>query len=368
MRSTLQSINWKFELGAQNIDEVYDRFCSIYNSLCEQFITKRPANTRKKKKSPWMTPELTLLSNKKRRLFFENLRTRWKSSSKIRAYRRIVKELSSKTRVAIMSFERSLAFDKNPKRLFSYAASRNSDIDTSIATIKAPSGVTLTAPHDIADCLNSHFASVFQIESEYSHEAISQLNSTTELSNVLFLESDIESKIAKLDRTKSIGVDGIHPHVLSECAAEFALPLSIIFSKSFNQSSLPSKWRKANVTPIFKNGSRTDPSNYRPISLTSVPCKIMEDIVRDAMMLHLRVNNLLAPQQHGFVPRKACNTNLIETVDTVTALMAEKKPIDIVFIDFSKAFDRVPHKRLNHKLKCLGIVGRLVNWIESKPS
>jgi hypothetical protein len=91
----------------------------------------------------------------------------------------------------------------------------------------------------------------------------------------------------------------------------------------------------------------------------------METIVRDAVMLHLRVNNLLASQQHGFVPRKACNTNLIETVDIVTALMAEKKPVDMVFIDFSKAFDRVPHKRLVQKLKSLGIADQLVSWIEA---
>jgi hypothetical protein len=209
----------------------------------------------------------------------------------------------------------------------------------------------------------NQFASVFQIESgdlpqlSLSHEL------TSALGNVLFSEVDIAERLSSLDTSKSIGLDGIHPHVLRECAEELAKPLAMIFTRSLSTSSLPNVWRRANVTPIFKKGSRIEPSNYRPISLTSIVCKLMESIIRDSIMIHLCVNNLLTPQQHGFVPKKACSTNLIEKVDIVTSLMKDKKPVDIVFFDFSKAFDKVPHGRLVSKLQSLGIQGQLLGWI-----
>lgn len=124
-------------------------------------------------------------------------------------------------------------------------------------------------------------------------------------------------------------------------------------------------WRSANVTPLFKKGSRLDRGNYRPVSLTSVPCKVLESVVRDALVVHLTVNNLICSEQHGFVPRKACVTNLLETVDFVTKNMSERTPTDIIFLDFAKAFDKVPHRRLMHKLECMGIGGQAINWIRA---
>jgi len=311
-----------------------------------------------------MSSELVRLDNKRKRLFNFNMRTNWKSAPKVRNYRRTLRELMSKSRAAIISFERRLAFNKDPKHLFSYVRRRNT-VDTSITALKTRSGLSVTAPREIADLLNSHFASVFQVESETLPDYSPANLVNSELGSVAFLEADIADRLAGLDRSKTAGVDGIHSHVLSACSDALAKPLAIIFSASLRSSSFPSAWRKANVTPIFKKGCRTDPSNYRPISLTSVVCKLMESIVRDAIMFHFSSNDLLAPQQHGFVPRKACNTNLLESVDLVTTFMKERKPVDIVFVDFSKAFDKVPHHRLLLKLRGLGIKEPLIGWLEA---
>jgi len=218
----------------------------------------------------------------------------------------------------------------------------------------------------MAELLNNQFASVFQSEKGLILPAF-QYNAAidSELGSVKIFEADVAERLSKLDSHKSMGVDGIHPHVLRACSEEFARPLTYIFVTSLRDSTLPKIWLKANVTPIFKKGSRIEPSNYRPISLTSVVCKVMESIVRDAIMHHLKINNLISVQQHGFVPSRACNTNLIETVDLVTSSMWEKKPVDIVFFDFSKAFDKVPHRRLILKLRGLGIGGSLINWLEA---
>ena len=117
------------------------------------------------------------------------------------------------------------------------------------------------------------------------------------------------------------------------------------------------------MTPIFKKGSRTKPENYRPVSLTSIPCKIMESIVKDGLMAHLEENSLMNPSQHGFMPGKSCATNLLEFLEFVTRIVDEGKNMDIVFLDFAKAFDKVPKERLLAKLAAHGVEGKVLQWV-----
>jgi hypothetical protein len=122
--------------------------------------------------------------------------------------------------------------------------------------------------------------------------------------NVEILGSDIERRLARLDGSKSQGVDNVHPHVLKNCASSLKIPLEIVFRKSLNTGEVPNLWKKANVTPLFKSGNKNFMSNYRPVSLTSIVCKIMEGIVKDNVMAHLMINNLISSNQHGFVKRR----------------------------------------------------------------
>jgi hypothetical protein len=251
MSSKLESIDWSVELDLNNIDLAYDRFCLIYNRLCDEFIPKfKPSPN--KARPPWVSRELIQLDNKRKRLFHSNVRSHWKSASKVRTYRRTIKELASRSSAAIVSFERRLAFDKNPKSLFSYVRQRNA-IDTSITALKSPTDRTVTEPKEIADVLNNHFSSVFQGETDNLPCFSSPLVSFR-LESVMFTEADIAERLAALDRTKSMGVDGIHPHVLRECSHALAQPLVLIISSSIRSASLPLAWRRANVTPIHKKG------------------------------------------------------------------------------------------------------------------
>ena len=113
------------------------------------------------------------------------------------------------------------------------------------------------------------------------------------------------------------------------------------------------------MTPIFKKGSRTKPENYRPVSLTSIPCKIMESIVKDGLMAHLEENSLMNPSQHGFMPWKSCATNLLEFLEFV----GKGKNMDIVFLDFAEAFNKVPKERLLAKLAAHGVEGKVLQWV-----
>ena len=114
---------------------------------------------------------------------------------------------------------------------------------------------------------------------------------------------------------------------------------------------------EANVTALFKKGSQLKPSNYRPVSLTSVPCKILERIIANNIMRYLVANNILCKEQHGFMKGKSCTTNLLEYVDMITTAFLKGTPIDVLYTDFKKAFDSVSHKKLITKISGVGING-----------
>ena len=139
----------------------------------------------------------------------------------------------------------------------------------------------------------------------------------------------------------------------------------MIYQKSMEESTIPYHWKQANITALPKSGSRLEPSNYRPVSLTSIPCKIMESIIRDQIMNHLVKHNLLNDSQHGFVKSKSCVTNLLEALDFLTQAIADGKSVDVLYTDFAKAFDTVAHKRLIYKMKAYGINEKTIKWVES---
>uniref|UniRef100_K7F105 Reverse transcriptase domain-containing protein n=1 Tax=Pelodiscus sinensis TaxID=13735 RepID=K7F105_PELSI len=172
-------------------------------------------------------------------------------------------------------------------------------------------------------------------------------------------------QIEKLNVNKSLGPDGIHPRVLKELKWEIAELLSVVCNLSFKSASIPNDWKVANVTPIFKKGSRDDPGNYRPVSLTSVPGKLVKIIVKNKIVKHVEEHNLLDKSQHGFCKGKSCLTNLLEFFEGINKHADKGDPVDIVYLDFQKAFDKVPHQRLLCKLHGHGIRGKVLSWIEN---
>ena len=132
-----------------------------------------------------------------------------------------------------------------------------------------------------------------------------------------------------------------------------------------NYIQLPEDWKIANVIPVFKKGNRSHPSNYRPISLTSICCKIMEHIVYSNVLHHLQKYNILCEEQHGFRSGRSCETQLLNTINDLTKNLNERHQTDVILLDFSKAFDRVPHQRLCHKLSFYGIRGDTLSWIRN---
>ncbi|GAB0207044.1 mitochondrial enolase superfamily member 1 [Grus japonensis] len=173
----------------------------------------------------------------------------------------------------------------------------------------------------------------------------------------------VQDLLLQLDAHKPMGPNGIHPRVLKELDDVIAGPLSIIFQWSWESGEVPVNWKLANVVLIFEKGKKEDPGNYRPVSLTSVPGKIMEKVILGAIEKHLRDNAVIGHSQHGFTRGKTCLTSLISFYDKVTHLVDQGKPVDVVVLDFSKAFDTVSHSILLDKMSSTQLDKSIIHWV-----
>ena len=300
-----------------------------------------------------------------------NLWNRYKMSGKrgsVEEYRECAKRVRKGVKEAIKSYELviiSKAKD-NPKLLYAYINSRQQTKE-SIRSIKSKNGEIVTDRKEIASILNRQFKSVFIVDDNNEMPAFNKRSNMVfegDIEAMFGLES-IEERLGRLDGAKAMGRDKVSQMVLKKCAKEWAKPLKIIFNKSYSEGEVPEEWRMANITPLFKKGSKLEAVNYRPVSLTSVCCKLMEGIVRDELMGYFYENKLISKQQHGFVKRRACVTNLLECQNIVSKSISEGNSVDVLYTDFSKAFDKVSHKKLIYKLTAYGVRGRMLSWVEA---
>ena len=251
--------------------------------------------------------------------------------------------------------------DKNKKRFFSFVKSKKSDITG--ATPLDDGDTTYTKDEDIAELLNKQFSSVFSTDDGKTPKIKGE--EAPPINELRFTKNGIVKLLKELDPEKASGPDGISARLLKECADEVANTLVLLFTTSLQQGKIPNEWKHATISPLFKGGNknRSKAENYRPISLTSVCCKIMEHIVHSHIMNHFDYNNVLSSTQHGFRKHRSCETQLIQTVHEIAKSINNSDQIDSILLDFSKAFDKVCHRKLILKLKHYGICGNIINWI-----
>ena len=363
LRNLFKSCNWSDILGQDDVNECWEKFKETYYSITDECIPqKRCKDT--KRQPPWMTSDLKLLIRKKRLLW-----KRYKANSSDAAFlefKKTEKSLKKSISNAKRNFEKRIAKNskQNPKAFYAYIGNKRSN-RTGVGPLQDDHGNVETDDAVQAEMFNKYFASVFEKENDMSHYPIEQHNDVPLLQTVEITELLVKEEIKKLKQHCTPGPDGIANAVLLEACDELARPLTILFKKSLEQSVVPEDWKMANVTPIHKAGNKKLASNYRPISLTSSVCKILETILKSLIMSHLVNNNLINSSQHGFMTKKSCLTNLLHSMEEVTKVLDEGDSVDVLYLDFAKAFDKVQHQRLLLKMQSHNISGQIYEWIKA---
>lgn len=348
--------------GRRGVEEDYKALVSIVTTGQGIHIPHR--KMRSGNNDPkWMTGRLKGLIGTKRGIYKRlkdgeiGLRDR---------YNVLARTVRKETRKAKRNYEIRVASNvkNNPKGFFQLYKTKNRD---RIGPIKVEEEI-LVNNREMSEALNKYFVSVFtQEDISYLPDAVQVFRGGTDnnLSDIYINREEVIKEIDRLNSTKSPGVDLVYPRVLKECRDIVSVVLTDIFNKSVSTGEVPSLWRQANVVPIFKKGDRSVMSNYRPISLTSVIGKMLESIIARKIREHLDFHKLITDSQHGFTKGKSCVTNLLSFYRTVYEAADDDDNYDVIYLDFSKAFDRVPHERLLRKIKSHGIDGRVFNWIRS---
>ena len=246
------------------------------------------------------------------------------------AYKEALNAATNEVRKSKRNFEHKLAqnIKSDSKSFYAYVRSKQ-NVRDKVGPLVDNAGNIITQGFLMAEELNMHFSSVFTRED----------TSLIPVPETKFKGSEGE-RLGQLVVTPEVVVSKINNMKENKSLAH-------VFNMSLKEGIVPFEWKEANIIPLFKKGSRNKSVNYRPVSLTSVICKLLETIIRDHMMDFLIKHKLINPSQHGFLKAKSCLTNLLCFLEEITKWVDDGSPVDVIYLDFQKAFDKVPHQKTN---------------------
>ena len=360
-RTHLRGVKWTCD--PENVDIYWENFHDTMKEGIVTFVPKKlikPGKKHNKHSCPFIPGILHKVRLKRSAYKYYK---KYPTTKNYNIYCKFRNQVKWETRKSVILKEKSIAkqVKTNPKLFYQYVSSKIKTRDP-ISNLKKSDGTLTTNNQEKADVLKSFFHSVF---TNVTDDPLPPFEDRTneKLSHLLVTESQMVKALQSLKVDKSPGPDGLHPRVLKEVANEIAHPLTVLFNSSISHGKIPKAWKIAEVKPIFKKGDKTSPGNYRPVSLTSIVCKVFESFLRDALYEHLVKNKLLSKHQFGFCKGRSCVSQLLVVIHHWLSCMDRDVPTDAIYLDLSKAFDTVPHKKLIHKLKGYGIGGSILDWI-----
>jgi hypothetical protein len=251
-------------------------------------------------------------------------------------------------------------YSESPKLFHAYVR-RKKKGRLGVGPLRNPAGQLVDSPLEMAELLASAFSSIYREDIPPNPAPFQAFDG--QMSEISISPHDVFGVLAGLNINSAMGLDGLHPKLLRECAVQLTQPLCILFNQSLHTGLLPDAWKNSLVVPIFKSKSRYDPQNYRPVSLTSVCCKSMERIVAAELVSYLESHHLLSSRQFGFRRSRSAEDQMLLVYSEVVKSVDAGLVVDVALLDFSKAFDVVSHPILLLKLQSLGVSEVLLRWV-----
>ena len=361
LRMQLASINWNSLLETPDVNKAWEALATTLKETAKLCVPLRNRRNIKNTKPKWWNNEIRCCLLAKREAYHRYKVTHLENDKLTHdRLRRQSKKLIKRSKKSVEA-QIANSCKTNPKEFYSYVKTKR--VLTSTIGPLTENGKQIDNEVDMANTLNNYFSTVFTTEDHGNLPTVAPQTQGVTLPNFIITENEILSVMNNMNVNKTPGPDKISPRLLKEAKNELVKPLTTLFNKTLLAGKVPNEWKLANVTPIFKKGNKSLPANYRPISLTSVVCKLMETVIRNKIVTFLEENKIIKDSQHGFRNRRSCLTNLLDFFYEVFNSYDETKAVDIIYLDFQKAFDTVPHKRLISKVKAHGIAGNTLKWL-----
>ena len=362
LEKELANVRWQKVLEPHQTDP--DNQYKIFINKCLNVIEDKVPLKKSKKTHKAIPRDRRILMRKRRKVTkkFQNNRTKQKLINiELELQNSYNRERESN------EIEATSKIKKNPKYFYSYAK-RFSKTKPKVGPLMDPvKNIITDDSYEMANLLQDQYKSVFVTpKPDYSFlDHCKSQDCTNWLEVIDFSEVDFIEEINTLSSNAAAGPDGFPAIFLKKCKFSLAKPLEIIWRNNFEKGYTPMILKSSFVTPIFKEGDQGLPANYRPVALTSHVTKIFEKILRKKLQVHLESNNLYNESQHGFRTGRSCLSQLLAHMERLISFIENNENVDVIYLDFSKAFDRVDHKILLHKLEKNGIKGKILTWIKS---
>lgn len=367
VHTRLQSLDWATVLADCDVDHAVLRFYDVIFDIIHECIPTRQRLPRVQFNQPWWTPELRNLRNRLRKTRKRFIKLRSEENKRLL---RDMEELYS-SRLNTVFHEYVLRNEANAKRdpstfwSFVKKLRRNGGIPQDVFLNEARADSAVAATELFAKFFKSVFSNIHPSHTPDEHRdwlaGIAHHNMY--LPHLIVSIEDVKEALSSVDSSKGPGPDSLPPSFIKQFATSLAPPVSIIFNRSLDSGIFPTMWKVASIIPIHKAGNVHDVENYRGISILSCLPKVLEKMVYD--VVYHAVQPLISEHQHGFMRKRSTTTNLMVFVNSLIKSIEKRRQVDAIYIDFSKAFDKVPHALAVEKIRCMGLPNWVTQWIQS---
>ena len=352
----LSKVDWGTVFSDFNLDVqlIYDYFLDLVHGLVDKYI---PLNNFKAK--PRQPKHIKKLAKKKRSLY-NNMKAN-------PGLKEEYKNLSKKYDRAVSSWydtiENKICLSEQRSSFYKYANKKLKSLPV-IPPLESHGKGFVTCDADKADMFNTVFHAVFTTDNGARLNLPKKISQNRFLENLTISEEHILKALADFSPKLSRTPDDLPAMLIKKIAYSIKSFLSMFYNLSIKTGQIPKQWKISLITPVYKKGSKCNHANYRPISLTSFLCRVLEKIISCQILNHLMENNLISSNQHGFLPRRSTVTQLITALNDWTRAYIANECTTVVYTDLTKAFDKVSHPKLLDVIQSYGLKGHIYNWIK----